>query len=442
MYNKENIKLQEVSFSYERKQNVINKINIDVEKGDVFAIVGASGSGKSTILRIISDILGNKDGNKMEGEISIFGQKPHNYRKAGKLSFMFQSAILMPNLNVKNNIEFPLILRDIKPNNNFVNELLNIVGLIDYKDYSPKELSGGMKTRVALARSFITEPELLLLDEPFSALDLAWRFELYKYLISIKEKFSTTIIMVSHDIQEAILLANKIFVLSYNGSEIKTITVKQPDNKKRIFDYKYVNDFLNENMEIFYDIQSDIYRDAERNRTNYEVAEKYVEIINKAIKNKKEEDREIYKMLSSLKAFVNEEKIKKALLSFWKNSEKIRFKQELTWRITEIENIGNTHDEILQYLIDNEDEIKKITDKDDFFQNETIIETTDKRIKSNEYLKQKNWLYVYYLYIKTRGTAKEKEALNYINSIMKKDRFKNDKMIQKVCDYISKKQKI
>jgi ABC-type nitrate/sulfonate/bicarbonate transport system ATPase subunit len=122
----------------------------------------------------------------------------------------------MPNLTVKENIELPLKIKGISADFK-VRELIATVGLTEYENYLPKQLSGGMKTRVSLARSFVTEPELLLLDEPFSALDIAWKSKLYVELEKLRNKFNSTVLIVTHDVQEALLLANKVAVLSKDG---------------------------------------------------------------------------------------------------------------------------------------------------------------------------------------------------------------------------------
>lgn len=214
-----------MSFGYNNASNVLNGINIDVQIGSTMAIVGASGCGKSTLLRLISGILPSSNKELLKGNVSINGLEPNVYIKQGKLAFMFQEATLMPNLTVKENIALPLKIRGEK-NSDKVNELIKIVGLAEFADYLPKQLSGGMKTRVSLARSFITQPELLLLDEPFSALDIAWKSKLYIELERLRERYNTTVIIVTHDVQEALLLANQVIVLSKEGNVKANYSVK------------------------------------------------------------------------------------------------------------------------------------------------------------------------------------------------------------------------
>lgn len=205
------INSQHINFAYTADKTVLNNISLSLEKGETLAIVGASGCGKSTLLRILSGILTN-----YKGEISIDGLTPDQYRQTGKLAFMFQEATLMPHLTVKQNIELPLKIKG-STNEQKTNDLIKAVGLEEYSNYLPKQLSGGMKTRVALARSFTTMPELLLLDEPFSALDIAWKSKLYMELEKLREETDTTVVVVTHDVQEALLLADHVIVMNRFG---------------------------------------------------------------------------------------------------------------------------------------------------------------------------------------------------------------------------------
>jgi len=212
---------QHINFSYTADKMVLNNISFSLAKGETLAIVGASGCGKSTLLRILSGILPNSKGNSLQGEISIDDLTPDQYRQTGKLAFMFQEATLMPHLTVKQNIELPLKIKG-NTNEQKINNLIKAVGLTEYANYLPKQLSGGMKTRVALARSFTTMPELLLLDEPFSALDIAWKSKLYVELEKLREETDTTMVVVTHDVQEALLLADHVIVMnSFGGIETR-----------------------------------------------------------------------------------------------------------------------------------------------------------------------------------------------------------------------------
>lgn len=150
------------------------------------------------------------------GQVLIEGLAPNSYLKEGNLSFMFQTPTLFPNLTVEENIRLPLQIKrsNTRPS---INALIETVGLSAYRHYYPRQLSGGMRTRVALARSFITKPKLLLLDEPFSALDVAWKDTLFNELRQLMQDYGTTVILVTHDISEAIELADTIICLGIRG---------------------------------------------------------------------------------------------------------------------------------------------------------------------------------------------------------------------------------
>ena len=257
------LKVSNISFYYSEKR-ILNDICFSLEKGKTIAVVGASGSGKSTLLRLLSNIIKKEDIRR--GEISIKNILPEEYRKTGELSFMFQEATLMPNLNVRKNIEFPLKLLKRKIIKEEIDELIELVGLSEFQKFLPDALSGGMKTRVSLARAFITSPELLLLDEPFSALDVSWKFNLYGYLEEIHRKYNTTIVMVTHDIQEAILLADKIFVLSKTGTKIKEKEIVR--EKQLVFENDTVNKYLTKMQNVYLELQSDILIDGISNKNN------------------------------------------------------------------------------------------------------------------------------------------------------------------------------
>lgn len=208
------LKLNKVNFAYDENRNVLNDISFSIGKGETLAIVGASGSGKSTILRLIAGIL--SDAEQTTGEIHIDKHTPTGYLKKGKLGFMFQQSTLFPNLTVKENIELPFKISG-QSDRIKIKELIDTVGLNGFEDFLPKHLSGGMRTRVSLARSFATNPELLLLDEPFSSLDIAWKDALYHELKQLVNNFKTTVILVTHDIREALELGDTIICLGIDG---------------------------------------------------------------------------------------------------------------------------------------------------------------------------------------------------------------------------------
>ena len=203
------IRLENVSkafYSSKDYTEVLNNINIDVKEGQIVAIVGPSGCGKSTLLNLISGLI-KPDSGKVIVE--------------GKIGYMFQKDNLFEWRNVYKNITIGPEIKHIKENEQEIDEILKKYGLFDFKYYYPKELSGGMRQRVALIRTLILKPDVLLLDEPFSSLDYQSKIivqdDIYKI---IKEEKKTTI-MVTHDITEAIAMADVIYVLTSRPSTIK-----------------------------------------------------------------------------------------------------------------------------------------------------------------------------------------------------------------------------
>ena len=203
------IRLENVSkafYSSKDYTEVLNNINIEVKEGQIVAIVGPSGCGKSTLLNLISGLI-KPDSGKVIVE--------------GKIGYMFQKDNLFEWRNVYKNITIGSEIKHIKENEQEIDEILKKYGLFDFKYYYPKELSGGMRQRVALNRTLILKPDILLLDEPFSSLDYQSKIivqdDIYKI---IKEEKKTTI-MVTHDITEAIAMADVIYVLTSRPSTIK-----------------------------------------------------------------------------------------------------------------------------------------------------------------------------------------------------------------------------
>ncbi len=211
--------IDNISFSYSHDRQILNNISFSIERGKTLGIIGVSGTGKSTLLKIIAGFLDKKENQNLIGRV-IFDNNPiRTLKTCGKFSFMFQESTLMPNLNVWENVFLPFKILSI-PSNENINKIIGLVGLDKFKKSFPSKLSGGMKTRVALARSFITNPELLLLDEPFSSLDIGWKKRLYDELETLQKLNNTTIIIVSHDIEEVLKIADKIILIGLEGTII------------------------------------------------------------------------------------------------------------------------------------------------------------------------------------------------------------------------------
>lgn len=249
------ITISNLNFGYDENTVVLNNVNLNCNNNHTIALVGASGCGKSTFLRLCCGILPNDKKQNITGTFLIDDKHPSELVKSGQVGFMFQEPALFPNLSVKDNIMLPIKLNKKNGSEQLVKSLIDKVGLTDYTGYLPSQLSGGMKTRVSLARTFITKPRLLLLDEPFSGLDIKWKFLLYRELESLISEYKPMVIMVTHDINEALLLSNHIFVFGKNGIILRELNIKNP--LPRV----YREDSLKELQEEYFEIQDLIMKD-------------------------------------------------------------------------------------------------------------------------------------------------------------------------------------
>jgi len=242
------IEITDLIFSYDNLSTVLNNLNLHCDNNHTIALVGASGCGKSTFLRLCCGILPNSKHQSLIGNLTINGKEPSELVKNGQVGFMFQEPALFPNLTVWENIILPLKLHKTPGASARTQELIDKVGLSEYAKFLPDQLSGGMKTRVSLARTFITKPRLLLLDEPFSSLDIKWKFLLYRELETFISEYRPMVIMVTHDITEALLLSNHIFVFGKNGSILKELRISKA--LPRVFQEDSLKELQGEYFEI------------------------------------------------------------------------------------------------------------------------------------------------------------------------------------------------
>lgn len=213
--------LKDISLTYHSKKSetlALDDLSFDIGKEEFVAIVGPSGCGKSTILSIISGLL-----KPTSGKITI-GSEPI-IKPSSKVGYMFQRDNLFEWLSIEKNI---LLGQEItkqknKENKEYALELLKTYGLYDFKTHYPSQLSGGMRQRVSLIRTLAIKPEILLLDEPFSALDYQTRLMVQDDIYSIIKSEHKTAILVTHDISEAIAMSNKIIVLTQRPGKVKKI---------------------------------------------------------------------------------------------------------------------------------------------------------------------------------------------------------------------------
>jgi NitT/TauT family transport system ATP-binding protein len=198
----------------------LRDVNLTVKSGDFVSLVGASGCGKTSLIRMIGGLAPYS-----AGSIKIDGNPVRGVPK--RLGFVFQDAALMPWRSVRENVTMGLneIAKALSKNNSRarVDEQLELVGLTKYGDYYPRQLSGGMKQRVGLARALVSGPSLLLMDEPFGALDAFTRLRLQEELAMIVSRSNTTTLFVTHDVDEAVFLSDRIAVMSASPGTVKEI---------------------------------------------------------------------------------------------------------------------------------------------------------------------------------------------------------------------------
>lgn len=196
---------------------VLDGISFDVKKGEFLCIVGPTGCGKTTFLNSLTRLY-----QPTKGEILI-NNEPVDLKKHN-IAYIFQEYSTMPWLTVEENVRFGLDIKHTSKElaDKKAEEYLNVVGLTKYRKYYPNQLSASMLQRVVIARAFATEPELLLMDEPYGQLDIELRFKLEDELLSLWKRNGTTVIFITHNIEEAVYLGERILVLSNKPTTVKT----------------------------------------------------------------------------------------------------------------------------------------------------------------------------------------------------------------------------
>lgn len=259
--------------SGEARVDALKNVSLSMQRGEFGAVVGASGSGKSTLLNCIGGLDEANAGSVFLNGRNIFamGENERTVFRRQNIGFIFQSFHLIPELDVEQNIIFPLLLDYKKPNQEQVDEILEVLGLTNRRKHLPGQLSGGQQQRVALARALVLEPGVLLFDEPLSNLDAKLRVSMRTEIRKIQQKVGITAIYVTHDQSEAMSISDKIIIMSKGK-------VEQAGTPQEIYYHpnsRFVADFIGEANFLEAEVLS-----TEEEKARIQVAGKQLEVNN------------------------------------------------------------------------------------------------------------------------------------------------------------------
>ena len=217
------VKIKNLSHTI-NSHNILKNINLELEKDKIACILGPSGCGKTTLLKLIAGLEKIKSGEISLNDIIVSSSTKHLKTEKRKIGFLFQDYALFPHLTVRQNLNFAV--SDKKKITHDIDEIIEIIKLPNFLQKYPHELSGGEQQRVALARAIVSQPDLLLLDEPFSSLDLNLKEEIRDDTLHLLQKSNVTVLIVTHDPFEAMFISNIIYIMKKNGRIIQSGTPK------------------------------------------------------------------------------------------------------------------------------------------------------------------------------------------------------------------------
>src|SRR4051794_36045356 len=230
------LKINELSYTFGDSKPIFEQISLKVQAGEFVSVIGASGSGKSTLFKLVTGLL-----EPDQGEILINGTHETG-KRLGSVGYMPQKDLLLPWRTVLDNVLLPFEVTKENKKSKLpeVREWLVRFGLADYENSYPNELSGGMRQRAAFLRTLMTGKDLLLLDEPFGALDSMTKRNMHSWLLGLWGELQKTVLFITHDLEEALLLSDRIYVLKGAGIEEWKVDVPRPRNSDLIYHADFI----------------------------------------------------------------------------------------------------------------------------------------------------------------------------------------------------------
>lgn len=222
------LKAENISVEFDNNQ-ILDNVSIELNPGELVSILGISGSGKTTLFNVLSGLIRPKNGKVLLNEEDITGQTGH-------MSYMLQKDLLLPYKTIIDNVSLPLVIKGAKKKQarEAILPYLKTFGLQDCMNMYPAKLSGGMRQRAALLRTYMCQKPISLLDEPFSALDAITKTEIHQWYLSIMKELKLSTLFITHDIDEAILLSDRIYILGSSPATIKKeIRINPADVRKK-----------------------------------------------------------------------------------------------------------------------------------------------------------------------------------------------------------------
>ena len=238
------LEVHNVSYSYDGRTNVIENINLTLGKGELVSLLGVSGGGKTTLFNGIAGLNPPQTGEILLDGVNIAGIP-------GKISYMMQKDLLLPYRTIEDNVALPLLIHGTKKAEarKKVGAYFTEFGIEGTQKQYPAELSGGMRQRAALLRTYMFSGDVALLDEPFSALDTLTKSEMHRWYLDVMESIKLSTIFITHDIDEAILLSDRIYLLGGRpGTIAEEIVIREPKPRRR--DFNLTEDFLSYKRQI------------------------------------------------------------------------------------------------------------------------------------------------------------------------------------------------